>query len=168
MLARLRRLLLFLIAGAMAVPAAATVSVSFTNPERYTDAGKYYDGQSETTQRELERYLKQLGKRYLAPGQTLTVEVSDIDLAGRYEPRGPDLYEVRILRDGVDFPLVKLSYVLEAEGRILLSGEETIADRDYRFHSSTPSSSTSLSYEKRMLRDWFRVRFTERRPLPGP
>lgn len=167
MLASLRRLLLFLITGAMAVPAAAAVSVSFTNPERYTDAGTYY-GQSETTQRELEQHLKQLGERYLAPGQTLTVEVLDIDLAGRYEPWGRDFYEVRILRGRADFPLMKLRYVLQAEGRVLASGEESIADLGYMFHSTRYSSSNSLHYEKRMLRDWFKARFVEHRPAQGP
>jgi hypothetical protein len=167
MLARLRRLLFFLIAGAMAVPAAAAVTVSFTHPERYTDAPKYY-AQWETIQRDLERHFEQLGKRYLAPGRTLAVEVLDIDLAGRYEPARRDGYEIRILHDGADFPRMKVRYVLRAEGRVLASGEETVEDRDYRFHSSPLSSSAPLSYEKRMLSDWFRARFVERRPVQGP
>jgi len=162
MLARLLLLPFFLVAGAFAVPAAAAVAVAFTNPDRYTDVGKHY-AQAEVAQREIEGFLKQLGKHYLAPGQTLVVEVLDIDLAGRYEPRGPNLRELRIVRDQADFPLLKLRYVLKAEDRILAAGEDIVTDRVYRFHSSAPSSNEPMSYEKRMLREWFIARFTERR-----
>lgn len=166
MLAKLLLLPFFVVAAAVASPAAAAVAVAFTNPDRYSDVGRHY-GQSEFVQREIEGFLKQLGKRYLTPGQTLTVEVLDIDLAGRYEPRGPNLYELRIVRDGADFPLLKLRYVLKAEDRILASGEDIVSDRDYRFHSSPPSSNEPLSYERRMLREWFKARFAERRDA-GP
>ena len=162
MVATFRFFLLFVIAGS----AVAEVRVSFPHPERYTDAGKYYD-ESETTRRTLERHLEALGKRYLPPGRTLAVEVLDIDLAGRYEPRGPELREVRIVRDGGDHPLLKLRYVLQAEGRTLASGEESIADTNYRFHGTTFSSSAPLSHEKRMLHDWFRTRFVEQSLAQG-
>ena len=165
--ALLHRLLLFLVTGVMALPCAALVNVSFTHPERYTDAASSYLGRSEPTQREIEQHLIALGKRYLAPGQTLMLEVLDIDLAGRYESFVGDGHQLRILRDRADFPVMKLRYVLQAEGRVLASGEERIADRSYLFNS-LPSSNTSLRYEKRMLSDWFRARFGDPRATRGP
>ena len=164
----LHRLLLFLITGVIAVPCAALVNVSFTNPERYTDAASSYLGRSEPTQREIEEHLKALGERYLAPGNTLTLEVLDIDLAGRYEPFAGDGNPLRIVRDRADFPSMKVRYVLQAEGRILASGEESIADKSYLFYGSRFSSNIPLSYEKRMLSDWFKARFVERPPTQRP
>jgi hypothetical protein len=31
--------------------------------------------------------LRKLGQRYLQPGQQLVIDIRDIDLAGRFEPR---------------------------------------------------------------------------------
>ena len=68
MRANLHRLLLLLSVCLWTSSAGATVTVSFTNPESYTDMGRYPDDMS-TQMNEIEAHLKQLGQRYLLSNQ---------------------------------------------------------------------------------------------------
>jgi hypothetical protein len=81
---------------------AETVNVSFIHPENYTDAslqGGYGLSAEEATLKELGHFLETLGPRYLKSGQVLTLEVLNIDLAGRIEWWRRNFYDTRILRD---------------------------------------------------------------------
>lgn len=83
-----------------ATPADAAVSVTFVDPETYTDAGLYraYGPRSrEPAMEGIRRYLEKLGARTLAPDQKLSIEVLDIDLAGRFEPWRAAAYDVRFM-----------------------------------------------------------------------
>lgn len=146
--------------------AQAGVTVSFDHPERYTDAGLYngYSAKARAaTMNELQRYLEQLGARYLKPDQVLSVEVRDIDLAGRYEPLRGGAYDVRVL-DPATWPKIVVRYTLVQDGRTLLSAEETIQDLDYLARPNARFSTGPLRYEKEMLDAWFKAHFVERRP----
>ena len=145
-----------------AVPSYATTVVTFVgNPDTYTDvANERWETQSTLDQ--LGAHIKRLGDRYIAPEDTLRIEVLDIDLAGwpRWAGRGPD--KVRVARGGADFPSMKVRYTLESHGRTRIA-EETISDPAYMNHGSMlRSSSEPLYHEKRMLDDWFRSTFSER------
>ena len=153
------RILLAAVAAA-AMPSYATTVVTFTDPDRYTDvANERWETQS--TLDALGAHIKRLGDKYIAPDDTLRVEVLDIDLAGwaKFAGRGPN--QVRIARGGADFPQMKLRYTLESRGGTR-SGEETISDPTYLNHGSRIGSSEPFYYEKRMLDDWFRSTFGER------
>jgi Protein of unknown function (DUF3016) len=78
-------------------PSLADVKVRFINPEHYTDAGSFGAGSSEATLAEFRSYLGKLGERLLAPGQNLTIEVLNIDLAGHFEPWSGNFSNVRIM-----------------------------------------------------------------------
>ena len=81
---------------------AEAVNVSFIHPENYTDAslqGGYGLSAEQATLKELGHFLESLGPRYLKSGQVLTLEVLNIDLAGRIEWWGRNFYDTRILRD---------------------------------------------------------------------
>ncbi len=145
-----------------AVPSYATTIVTFVgDPEKYTDpANERWEIQS--TLDTLGTYMKRLGDRYIAPNDTLRIEVLDVDLAGwaRWGGRAPD--KVRVARGGADFPAMKVRYTLESGGRTR-SAEETISDPGYLNHGATiRSSSEPLYHEKRMLDDWFRSTFDQR------
>ena len=146
----------------VSMPLGAGVTVTFANPDRYTDAGKYSLRTDETVH-EIERHLKRLGERYLSPQQTLRIEVLDIDLAGEEDflRTGRD---VRVLRGRADWPRIKLRYVLEADGRVSASKEETLTDMNYLEGPKSRYSSEALAYEKRMLDEWFKARFGAQRP----
>lgn len=146
------------LAGILLVPASslAGVNVRFINSERYSDAGAR-DG----TLAALRSHLQRLGERFLAPGQTLTVDILDVDLAGQYEPWRRNLADVRILRD-VTPPRIKLRYVLTERGKRSRSGEDNLTDINYQMNPSARSSSDRLVYEKALLDDWFRRNFADR------
>src|ERR687887_2893411 len=89
----------FLVAST--VPATAgMVTVSFVHPETYTDASLTdgYGMKAELwTLDEIGRYLESLGARYLGPQQALTLEVLNIDLAGKIEWWRRFAYDLSIL-----------------------------------------------------------------------
>lgn len=138
--------------------AVATTKVHFSHPENFTDAHldrDYGRGASEFVLQELRQYIEQLGERHLQPGQRLTVEVRDIDLAGRFEPWRAEAYHVRFMRE-ITWPRIKLHYRLEQDGRELVSREAVVLDQGYLQHPSRYPASDRLRYEKAMLADWFR------------
>ncbi len=157
MRANLYRLLLLLSVCLWTSAAGATVTVSFINPESYTDMGRYPEDMK-TPMKEIEAHLKYLGQRYLLPNQLLKIEVLDVDLAGHLSFSHPS-HPVRILRGKADWPSMKLHYVLEADGRVLQDRKERIADMGYLDHPNLHYSDQSLPYEKRMLDNWFKRRF---------
>jgi len=89
--------------------------------------------------------------------------VLDVDLAGRRDFLRGRPPEVRVLRGRADWPSMTVRYVLEANGQVLARGEEIIADRDYLDRANRYPLSESYRYEKRMLDQWFKERFVERR-----
>jgi len=134
-------------------PALAGVKVRFVNPEHYTDADSSGSG-TEVTLAVFRAYLETLGRRLLAPGQDLSIDVLDIDLAGEYQPRGRGT-EVRVLR-AVTPPRFRLRYVLSEKGRRMRSGEDVLSNIDYQMNPAAGVSSDRFVYEKALLDDWFR------------
>ncbi len=132
--------------------AAGTVEVSWLQPERYSDAGRSVVDR-ERTMKSLGEYFTRLG-RQLPDGQTLKVEVLDVDLAGEIEPHGWN--EVRILRGRADWPRMTVRYTLQAGGQTLKAGEARLADMNYFvFPHGLGVHGTDLAYEKRMIGQWF-------------
>ena len=155
--------LLSLFASAVISPARATVTVSFVEPDSYTDTGQFGRDAAAAIQ-EIDAHLKSLGGRYLLPGQNLKIEVFDIDLAGRrpFSVRfNPDM---RILEGKADWPSIKLQYVLESAGNVLDNRHENVADLGYLQRIKGKYAMQSFPYEKRMLEEWFRQRFAMDRP----
>lgn len=141
---------------------AGEVEVKFIDPDKFADAGRSNRDRERTLQT-LADYLQTLG-RELPDGQTLRIEVRDIDLAGNVEPFGwyrSD--EVRVLRGRADWPHVYLSYTLQAEGRTLKAGEAQLADLSYMYSlRGRDRSVDEMAYEKRMVRRWFDETFAGR------
>ncbi|HJV62079.1 MAG TPA: DUF3016 domain-containing protein [Albitalea sp.] len=138
---------------------AGTVNVSFAAKDRFSDAGS--TPWDEKANREaIAQYLQTLGPRYLAADQNLKVEILDIDLAGEPRPLARHGRELRVVKGRADWPRITLRYTLESNGKVLRSGEETVSDMSYTSHVPEPRASEPLHYEKRMLSEWFRKRFT--------
>jgi hypothetical protein len=153
------QVLCFSLALLVITPSArADVQVTFTAPETYVDAGLREHGARarEVTLKTIREQLLRLGERYLAPGQTLEIEVLDIDLAGELEWwHGP--YNIRYLRS-VTWPMIKLRYTLKDGGQTIRSGEETVTDPSYQMNVITRAGEI-MPHEKEMLARWFRSRF---------
>jgi hypothetical protein len=137
--------------------ASAAVNVIFVNPEHYIDAGAYGRDRARNLA-EIEKAFRHLGDRYLSADQTLTIEILDIDLAGRLEPWHFNNYDIRYMRD-ITWPQMKLRYTLERVGQPLLTAEETLSDPSYLERPNTHFSNEPLPYDKAMMERWFRARF---------
>ncbi|MED5618490.1 DUF3016 domain-containing protein [Ideonella sp. BN130291] len=140
---------------------AGPVDVSFVESTRFSDAGTTrWD--EEGNLKTLATHLQTLGQRYLAPGQTLKVEVLDVDLAGMSYPTSRG--NIRVARGRADLPRITLRYSLQGGDQVLRQGEETVTDLDYMNHIRDASENESLRHEKRMLTQWFQARFAPARP----
>ncbi len=140
--------------GALPAPAqaAGTVAVRFIEPERFTDIG-FASFDRERSLLSLTEVFERLGKK-LPDGQTLSLEVLDVDLAGEVWPRIG--HEYRVLRGGADWPRMTLRYTLQAQGRTLQTGEARLADMSYLFMlRGLTAQDSNLPYERRMVERWF-------------
>lgn len=158
----MRRLVsLILAVMASAATARAGVAVTYVHPEAFSDAnlrGGYGEKARAPALDGIRQHLERLGQRFLKPDQNLTIEVLDLDLAGRLEPWHASVYDVRYMRE-ITRPRMSLRYTLVQNGITLVQGEETISDMSYLMDAGARLSSDSLRYEKTMLDDWFRKRF---------
>jgi Protein of unknown function (DUF3016) len=141
------------LAGLSAAQAAGQLDVSFVKPEEFRDLGRVTADRDRAI-KTLTEYLQQLG-RQLPDGQTLRLEVTDIDMAGEIHPSA-SLTDIRIARGGADWPYLALRYALTEGGRTLKSGESRLSDMAYLFsRRGYPATDNQMYYEKRLLRDWF-------------
>ena len=147
-----------LLLAASVAQAAGTVQVSYVQPEQFADAGDARRDQ-EGNLRTLTRHLEALAGRHLGDGQTLRVEVLDVDLAGEVRPVLRLHQDVRVLKGSADWPRIKLRYTLESTGQAPRHGETTVADLAYLQRINRYHGNESLRYEKRMLDDWFSEQF---------
>jgi Protein of unknown function (DUF3016) len=132
--------------------AAGRADVRFIEPERYADIG-WSRSDRDATLDGLKRHFERLAAS-LPDGQTLVVEVTDVDLAGETEPAHS--WGVRVLRGRTDIPKMTLRYTLNAATGPLKRGDAQLSDMDYFF--GLPRGD-GLAYEKRMLDRWFQQTF---------
>ncbi|HCN47458.1 MAG TPA: DUF3016 domain-containing protein [Pseudomonas sp.] len=148
-----------LLCTSMAQAATATVEVTYIHPEKFRDASLrgngYARGADEQVLKQLRIYLQSLGKRYLKEGQSLHIDIRDIDLAGRYEPWQTQANSVRFMRD-ITWPSIDLHYRLEQQGQVLKQGDQRVDDKFYLQRPGRLGNNDSLYSEKAMLNDWFR------------
>jgi Protein of unknown function (DUF3016) len=136
---------------ALAAQAAGRIELAWIEPERFIDSGPTAADRAETLHA-LGGHIQQLAGA-LPDGQTLKIEVTDLNLAG--EVRFMPGRDVRVLRNRADWPTMNLRYTLVADGRVLKSGETRLSDMNYGF----TLRSDAYGYEKRMIDTWFRAEF---------
>lgn len=145
--------------------AVSNLSVVFVDPEKYSDASYSSSFSSATdradVQQEIEAHLGRLSERYLAPRDSLKIEVLDIDLAGRIEPLrartgGGDM---RVVRD-ISWPRMTLVYTLTRAQQFTARREEVLSDPNFLTSFNRYSSGDRLRYEKAMLDRWFKESFS--------
>ena len=152
---------LLAIAALAAAPCYATVDVSFVNPEGFTDAANER-WELDANLKSLAEHMRKSGERYIAPNETLRIEVLDVDLAGWARWGGRGANQVRVARGGADFPQMKLRYTLESSSRAR-SGEADLRDLAYQNSGlRTRAASEPMFYEKRMIDEWLQSTFAQR------
>jgi hypothetical protein len=133
--------------------AGVTVKVNYLQPEKFTDM-PFEPWEREDVLKDLTEHFQKLGQK-LAPDQNITIEVLDVDLAGRLVPGAHGGHDLRILRGGADWPRIQLRYSLDEGGRVLASGDAKLADLNYLGHLNRYPDGDRLRYEKQMIDDWF-------------
>ncbi|CAM3822767.1 hypothetical protein D3C76_777960 [compost metagenome] len=150
--------------------ATPNVEVTFDKPEHFRDASLdsngYQRGADAYVMKELSAYLVKLGQRYLPAGQTLRIDIRDIDLAGHYEPWRSNAYSVRILRD-VTWPSIDLHYTLSQPGQVLSQADAHLSDKFYLQRPGRRADTDRLYAEKAMLQEWFRKQFSVQQQTSG-
>jgi hypothetical protein len=131
----------------------AEVTVTYVKPDDYIDVPR---GQidRERVLKEFSDYFAKLDKK-LPAGQSLKIEVLDIDLAGRLYPRYGGGDDIRVMKGGADWPRMHLRYTLSQDGQTLRSGDDELSNMNYQMTMSRYSDSEPLRYEKQMLDEWF-------------
>jgi hypothetical protein len=137
--------------------AQAAAEVSFGPSEKFSDVRDVRNVQADV-EAPLAKLLQTLADKHL-PGQTLVIDVSDIDLAGEVEPVGPRMEMIRVMRS-YTWPRIALHYSLkDAKGQELRAGDAKISDMDYQNSISGFASTGALRYESDMLTRWFSREF---------
>ncbi len=145
--------------AAAAVDPAPQVTVSYDNPENFSENREFGPQdrfQSVSYLQALQTHLIKRATRILGPGELLEVTITDIKLAGAYEPwLGPRMSYVRIMKD-VYPPRIELAFKLTgADGSVLREGSRTLRNLSY-LHSglATRSDTDPLRYDKALLDQW--------------
>jgi hypothetical protein len=148
-------LLLALLAGA--AHAAGTVQINFVQPERFADVR---DGSMSRDQNlaVLKQHLEAAAAPYVADGQTMKIDVLDVDLAGEPSQRFR-LHDVRVMRGRTDWPRLSLRWALDAPGQTARGGEAMLSDMAYLQRLSGARYDGALHYERRMIDEWFAKEF---------
>ena len=137
---------------------AATSEVTWTNPEEYRDIHHGENHRKKFQARVFRGFEEHFAKlaSSLPEGQTLKVEVTDVDLAG-------DVFvshrQVRVVKE-IYFPRLKFKYqVIDKDGNEVKQGEENLKDMNFMMTSSLKYNNDFLRYEKRLLDNWFKKTF---------
>jgi hypothetical protein len=157
-----------LAAACLPASAMAAVTVTFSNRDHYTDAGPERGPEREHVLHELDAMFQEFGRRYLFTTDKLSIEVLDIDLAGRDEPWLPGVYGRRSDRRSATAytgPRIALRYTLQTRNEPPATFEEIVSDRSYLDLPIGSVSHDRLSYERAMLERWFRDRFVYRQQV---
>lgn len=145
-------------------PRSGRISVTFINPDSFTDIGLYRNSTSREragTLRELGAAMQNSSAKYLRDDFRLDVQVKDVDLAGNFEWwRESGLDRVRVVRDLYP-PRMKIEFRLsDQRGRVLRQGEAKLGDPNFLF-GATPYDTDLLRHDKALFRNWLRTEFAQ-------
>lgn len=149
--------------GAVAVGQATppVLTVTFVEPQRYTDAGDTLGARADPDLLALlKRQFETSAAQCLAAGQTLSIRVLDVDLAGDIDMAWWRFGDpVRVLRERAR-PRVDLAYMLTQGAVPGAEVREQIVDRNFLMHlGQARYDNARLPHERAMLARWFEARF---------
>ena len=155
----MKRLALTAVAALLAVSAhaAGTVQVNFVKPENFADVRDRTHSREQNL-KTLEQVITSAAQPYVADGQTLKIDVLDVDLAGEVRP-GARAWDVRVLRGRADWPRITLRWSVEGAGAAPRSGEAVVQDMAYLQRIPPSTIDSALVHERRMLEEWFKDQF---------
>jgi len=140
------------------------VSVVFVKPAEFTDLKSSELGSDKERSElldEFQKYFRETGERLLSAGQRLELTITNIDMAGDFEPwRGAQFQDVRFVRD-IYPPRIDLEFrLLDASGKVLKEGKRELRDMAFMMKLSILPDSDRLRREKDLIYDWFSQEFS--------
>jgi hypothetical protein len=153
-----------------ATPPASRTSVTSVQPERFTDVKDSLLASPKGTAdllAAIDRYRHVAGERYVPAGLALEIQVTNIDLAGEFEPwRGPQFDRVRIMRD-VYPPRIALEFRTDGSGAVVNEGPRVLFDQLY-LGAAPLNNGDRLYYDKLLLGTWLRQEFATTAQASAP
>jgi hypothetical protein len=143
--------------------AAPRAEVTFSDPDKFTDAANSQRGSDfgrDGNLQDLREHVLRKANSYVPEGQKLEVTITDVDLAGEIEPwRSPQAHDVRIIKD-IYTPRIDLSYRLidSATGAVVKEGTSKLRDLNFTMNLHANRQDPRV-YEKALLDDWLRREF---------
>ncbi|TYK65844.1 DUF3016 domain-containing protein [Colwellia echini] len=138
---------------------AASSEVTWTDYKDYRDINPGNGNRSsfrESVFHNLEEHFAKLAAT-LPEGQTLKIDVTDVDLAG--DTRVASINDIRVIKE-IYPPRMTFSYVLEnADGSVVQTDEVQAQDMSFMTNSRLKYRNDMVGYEKKMLDDWFEGTF---------
>jgi hypothetical protein len=135
------------------------VKVTFFEADKFSDVRDAYmpteKGQAAYLDLIQQHIVAQAGKS-IGDGQKLEVTVTNVDMAGDFEPwHQPGSDDIRIIKD-IYPPRIDLSFkLIGADGKVFKEGARELRDLGFMMHL-TLRRNEELNYEKELLNDWIR------------
>jgi hypothetical protein len=141
------------------IPAAANadVTVQWVSPENFKDP--YYSNVKSEKSRQvilddLQKFIVEQASRSLKEGQNLSVSVTDVDLAGEFEPWTKDS-DVRHIRPTY-FAYIAFGYTLTgADGKVIKQDDNVRLTNQLLIAPTLPDRDEMEPYLRQTLREWF-------------
>lgn len=138
---------------------AAEVKVDWHEPGKYRDVKEANGSDSRFKKRvfkEFEEHFTELAAD-LPADQTLSLKVTNVDLAGDIRFRGAQEY--RLVKD-LYIPRMSFSYQLtDKQGQSIKQDKVEVKDMSFLSRSMPKHKRGLINYEKRMLTEWFEETF---------
>lgn len=138
-----------LLAGASALAAApGGVSVTLQQPDQFTDLHPPHLAD------DLAALIEQGASRHVGEEQRLDIVVTDVDMAGGFEPRSGAHERIRIMAPTFP-PRIDLRFTLtDADDNVLAEGERTLRDLSYLMRPRLEADPDPLVYERQIINEW--------------
>ena len=136
----------------------ALVEVNYESPERFTDMSRSFGsprGADAGYLDELRNHLQTAAADRLPAGYTLSVTITDVDMAGDFEPqRGAEFSDVRIVKS-IYPPRIDLRYRLTGpDGVVRSEGDRRLRNTSFDLTIRSLNREDPLRHEKALIDDF--------------
>jgi hypothetical protein len=142
----------------------ASVRVQYVHAEEFADVGNRRFSDERIRAAYLEQLRGHLVKRaaaLLAAGERLSVSITELDMAGEFEPWRPPLGDARIVKD-IYPPRIDLTFRLASDdGKVIMEGARELRDPAF-LAGANPYPDDPLRYEKALLDRWLQQELKSR------
>jgi len=134
----------------------APVQVQYVHAETFADVGNHRFSDERIRAAYLEQLRGHLVKRaagLLAAGERLNVSITELDMAGEFEPWRPPVGDARIVKD-IYPPRIDLTFRLASDdGKLIKEGARELRDPAF-LAGANRYPADPLRYEKALLDRW--------------